>query len=100
MTAWRVKVPEAEEPTRLLGPAAATLEPKHRFKGTQKMGGLHQRAVRRAQARATGATALSVRTRQGPLLSQAEKDQAAEDKSADIEEDLSRVRGAGQSHGK
>ena len=97
MTAWRVKVPEAEEPTRLLGPAAATLEPKHRFKGTQ---GLHQRAVRRAQARATGATALSVRTRQGPLLSQAEKDQAAEDKSADIEEDLSRVRGAGQSHGK
>ena len=98
MTAWRVKVPEAEEPTR--AQLLQLSKPKHRLKGTQEMGGLHQRAVRRAQARATGATALSVRTRQGPLLSQAEKDQAAEDKSADTEEDLSRVRGAGQSHGK
>ncbi|CAE7932549.1 unnamed protein product [Symbiodinium necroappetens] len=75
---------------RLLAPAAAASEPKHRLKGAEEVGNFYQRALRSARGKCCHCRRTHER---GLLLSQAEKPtgdetKAGEDKCVDIEEEL------------
>ncbi|CAE7480446.1 RH16 [Symbiodinium sp. CCMP2592] len=99
VTAWHVEVPEAEEPTGLLGPAAATLEPKHRLKERKRWEASINELFVVPEARATGATVLSVRTpRQRVLLCRKRKSRPQ--RTPTSRRTCRGDGGAGQSHGK
>ncbi|CAE7888347.1 unnamed protein product, partial [Symbiodinium microadriaticum] len=81
------RVPEAEEPTRLLAPAAAASEPKHRLKGAEEVGNFINELFEVPEA---SAATVAGHTRGGYSFRRQTGDEAkaGEDKCVDIEEEL------------